>query len=77
MYCRIAAFSSSTSPLSMRNAGTRPRGLMAEGSLRPVLQSFGLSNRGLHMYFPRRSQAQPKLRTFIDFVKQALRVGRG
>jgi hypothetical protein len=29
------------------------------------------------MYFPRRSQAQPKLRAFIDFLKQALRDVRG
>jgi DNA-binding transcriptional LysR family regulator len=50
---------------------------MQDGSLRPVLQPFGLSNRGLHMYFPRRSQGQPKLRAFIDFVKQALRPTRG
>jgi DNA-binding transcriptional LysR family regulator len=50
---------------------------MQDGSLRPVLQPFGLSNRGLHMYFPRRSQGQPKLRAFIDFVKQALRPARG
>jgi hypothetical protein len=27
------------------------------------------------MYFPRRSQAQPKLRAFIDFAKQTLRHG--
>jgi DNA-binding transcriptional LysR family regulator len=52
-------------------------GEMEEGSLRPVLQAFGLSSRGLHMYFPRRSQAQPKLRAFIDFTKQALRAVRG
>jgi DNA-binding transcriptional LysR family regulator len=48
---------------------------MEAGTLRPVLQPFGLSNRGLHMYFPRRSQAQPKLRAFIDFAKRALRCG--
>jgi DNA-binding transcriptional LysR family regulator len=49
---------------------------LEEGSLRPVLQSFCLSNRGLHLYFPRRSQTQPKLRAFIDFAKQALRAER-
>jgi DNA-binding transcriptional LysR family regulator len=37
-----------------------------------VLQPYCLSNRGLHLYFPVRSQNQPKLRAFIDFAKRAL-----
>jgi hypothetical protein len=39
-----------------------------------VLAAYCLSGPGLHLYFPMRSQQQPKLRAFIDFAKQALRV---
>ena len=41
--------------------------------LRAVLSAYCISGPGLHLYFPRRSQQQPKLRAFIDFAKQALR----
>ena len=41
--------------------------------LRAVLSAYGVSGPGLHLYFPRRSQQQPKLRAFIDFATQALR----
>ena len=41
--------------------------------LRAVLSAYSISGPGLHLYFPRRSQQQPKLRAFIDFAKQALR----
>ena len=41
--------------------------------LRAVLAAYCISGPGLHLYFPRRSQQQPKLRAFIDFAKQALR----
>lgn len=46
---------------------------LAAGELRPVLQSFRRGSRGLYLYFPRRSQAQPKLRAFIDFTVKALK----
>ena len=41
--------------------------------LRPVLSAYCVSGPGLHLYFPMRSQQQPKLRAFIDFAKQVLR----
>lgn len=41
--------------------------------LRAVLSAYCISGPGLHLYFPRRSQQQPKLRAFIDFAKQTLR----
>jgi DNA-binding transcriptional LysR family regulator len=41
--------------------------------LRPVLTPYGVSGPGLHLYFPMRSQQQPKLRAFIDFTRQVLR----
>jgi len=40
--------------------------------LRTVLSTYCISGPGLHLYFPRRSQQQPKLRAFIDFAKQVL-----
>jgi DNA-binding transcriptional LysR family regulator len=45
---------------------------LAAGHLHPVLQSFCRANQGLYLYFPRRSQAQPKLRAFIDFAVKTL-----
>ncbi len=42
--------------------------------LRPVASAYGVSGPGLLLYFPIRSQQQPKLRAFIDFAKQVLRV---
>ena len=41
--------------------------------LRAVLSAYCISGPGLHLYFPRRSQQQPKLRAFIDCAKQLLR----
>ena len=48
-------------------------GEIASGRLRPVLQSFSLSEPGLHLYFPMRTQQQPKLRAFIDHATRVLR----
>ncbi|MDX2202009.1 MAG: LysR family transcriptional regulator [Hyphomicrobiaceae bacterium] len=45
---------------------------LAAGELKPVLASFCRANQGLYLYFPRRSQAQPKLRAFIDFAVKML-----
>lgn len=44
---------------------------LAAGRLQAVLQPYCRSNPGLYLYFPARSQAQPKLRAFIDFVRAA------
>ena len=41
---------------------------LSEGSLRPVLRPYLPVTQGLYLYFPSRSQAQPKLRAFIDFL---------
>ena len=42
------------------------------GSLESVLADFCPTNPGMFLYFPTRSQNQPKLRAFINFLKQAL-----
>jgi DNA-binding transcriptional LysR family regulator len=44
---------------------------LAAGTLRPVLRSFCPRNQGLFLYFPGKSQGQPKLRAFIDFLTRA------
>jgi DNA-binding transcriptional LysR family regulator len=46
---------------------------VAEGALRPVLEDFSPKGQGLYLYFPARSQRQPKLRAFIDFATRARR----
>jgi DNA-binding transcriptional LysR family regulator len=43
------------------------------GALIPVLTQFLPRSAGLHLYFPRHAQRQPKLRAFIDVAKQVLR----
>ena len=45
---------------------------LAEASLQAVLQPYCRSNPGLYLYFPARSQTQPKLRAFIDFATKTL-----
>lgn len=42
-------------------------------TLRAVLVPYCISAPGLHLYFPMRSQQQPKLRAFIDCARQVLR----
>jgi len=42
-------------------------------TLRAVLVPYCVSGPGLHLYFPMRSQQQPKLRAFIDCARQILR----
>lgn len=46
---------------------------LRSGRLRAVLAPFAVADAGLHLYFPRRSQQQPKLRAFIDHVRSSLR----
>lgn len=41
---------------------------LANGSLVRVLQPFVPLSTGLYLYFPSRTQTQPKLRTFIDLA---------
>jgi DNA-binding transcriptional LysR family regulator len=50
---------------------------LSAGTLRSVLRPYLPTSRGLCLYFPGRSQAQPKLRAFIDFLtKNRSRTGR-
>lgn len=41
---------------------------LSVGTLQAVLRPYLPTTQGLHLYFPSRSQAQPKLRAFIDFL---------
>jgi DNA-binding transcriptional LysR family regulator len=41
---------------------------LAAGTLEPVLRDFIASDSGLYLYFPARTQSQPKLRAFIDIA---------
>jgi DNA-binding transcriptional LysR family regulator len=46
---------------------------IADGSLESVLDPYCIKTEGLFLYFPEKSQRQPKLRAFIDFAKRELR----
>jgi DNA-binding transcriptional LysR family regulator len=51
---------------------------VAAGKLEPVLQAYLPTSPGLFLYFPARTQTQPKLRAFIDMAtKTALRSRAG
>ncbi|ATA18134.1 DNA-binding transcriptional LysR family regulator [Gibbsiella quercinecans] len=43
---------------------------LAEGRLESVLRDFIQPTTGVYLYFPARTQAQPKLRAFIDMAKR-------
>jgi DNA-binding transcriptional LysR family regulator len=47
---------------------------VASGALIPVLAQDLPRSAGLHLYFPRHAQRQPKLRAFIDVAKHVLRL---
>jgi DNA-binding transcriptional LysR family regulator len=47
---------------------------VAAGELEPVLEEFLPTSPGLFLYFPARTQTQPKLRAFIDMM--TARAGR-
>jgi DNA-binding transcriptional LysR family regulator len=42
---------------------------IASGKLEVVLRSFAASSAGFYLYYPKRSQVQPKLRAFIEHIK--------
>ncbi len=46
------------------------RDAVASGELEPTLQGFIPPDDGLYLYFPARSQSQPKLRALIDMINQ-------
>jgi len=52
-------------------------GALRERKLREVLTKHTPKASGLFLYFPTKSQAQPKLRAFIDFATEKLRKPRG
>lgn len=43
---------------------------LAAGRLESVLRSYIRPTSGMHLYFPAKTQAQPKLRAFIDMVRR-------
>ena len=43
---------------------------LSAGMLRTVLRPYLPTTQGLYLYFPSRSQTQPKLRAFIDFMRR-------
>ena len=45
---------------------------IAEGRLETVLESYAASSGGLFLYYPSRRQVMPKLRAFIDYVRDNL-----
>jgi DNA-binding transcriptional LysR family regulator len=51
---------------------------LSAGTLHSVLRPYLPTIKGLYLYFPNRSQTQPKLRAFIDFVtRRRSRAGQG
>lgn len=46
---------------------------IASGSLEIVLDRYAGTSAGIYLYFPRRSQVHPKLRAFIEHVKEQSR----
>lgn len=45
---------------------------LADGRLEAVLPGYGASSGGLFLYYPSRRQVMPKLRAFIDYVREHL-----
>ena len=46
--------------------------MMANGEVEILLRDYATSSNGLFLYYPERRQVMPKLRAFIDFVRQHL-----
>ena len=44
---------------------------LKSGRLETVLNSYVATSTGYYLYYPQRSQVQPKLRVFIEYLKQA------
>jgi DNA-binding transcriptional LysR family regulator len=49
---------------------------LKDGSLEAVFKEYCPTNTGIFLYFPAKSQHQPKLRAFIDFAKRTLNPSR-
>lgn len=50
---------------------------LKSGKLEIVLGSYAATSAGFYLYYPRRSQVQPKLRLFIDHLKEQKEVSLG
>jgi DNA-binding transcriptional LysR family regulator len=46
-------------------------GKLKSGKLEAVLNPYAASSTGFYLYYPRRSQVLPKLRAFIDHIREA------
>lgn len=42
---------------------------LKSGNLEFTLNTFASTSSGYHLYYPQRSQVQPKLRAFIEYIK--------
>jgi DNA-binding transcriptional LysR family regulator len=42
---------------------------IASGKLEVVLEQYAVKDAGFFLYFPKRSQVQPKFRAFIEHIK--------
>ena len=49
-------------------------GKVRSGDLEIVLGEYAPSSEGVYLYFPQRSQVHPKLRAFIEHVKEYQRL---
>jgi DNA-binding transcriptional LysR family regulator len=47
---------------------------IAAGKLETVLEPYAAKDSGFYLYFPKRSQVQPKLRAFIEHIKSEIEV---
>jgi DNA-binding transcriptional LysR family regulator len=45
-------------------------GLVREGQLELVLERYAAPSPGAYLYYPSRTQMLPKLRAFIDFIRE-------
>jgi len=45
---------------------------LASGALQPVLESWAADFPGFYLYYPHRTQMAPKLRVFVDFLRERL-----
>jgi len=43
---------------------------LKSGKLETVLDSYAASSTGFYLYYPQRSQVLPKLRAFIDYLRE-------
>ena len=70
-------------PLLMKSAAVKGAGIfytsqdsiedeLSSGKLELILTEFSTSSTGYYLYFPKSSQTLPKLRAFIDHVKELL-----